>query len=364
MSFKNLNFLFFYCFTLFISGNLFSQEMEFPEDKVKYTLNIVQEECVVTILAEIDIEEGWHINAANLPLESFSIPTDLYLDKSSMFVSEDSIYEPVFEHVYDDIAKEDLYLHEGKITISRKVSIKSEKDFVIKGVFTFQTCDDNHCLPPFDGPFEFKIKGCDVESLNEIGFNPTKATQEKEETILDNIAKGEEEADNEIIADQETSEVEESSNSEDKSNKKSIVWIFIISFLSGLAALITPCVFPMVPMTVSFFTKQSQDKASGVRNAILYGISIIIIYVLLGTIITALFGASFLNSLSTNIYFNLFFFVLLIVFAVSFLGAFDINLPNTWVTKADSASSKGGFLGIFFMALPLLLYHFLVLALL
>ena len=114
----------------------------------------------------------------------------------------------------------------------------------------------------------------------------------------------------------------------------------------------------MVPMTVSFFTKQSQNKTAGVRNAILYGISIIIIYVLLGTIITAIFGASFLNSLSTNVYFNLFFFALLVTFAISFLGAFDINLPNTWVTKADSASNKGGFLGIFFMAFTLALVSF------
>ena len=114
----------------------------------------------------------------------------------------------------------------------------------------------------------------------------------------------------------------------------------------------------MIPMTVSFFTKQSQNKTAGIRNAILYGISIIIIYVLLGTIITAIFGASFLNSLSTNVYFNVFFFVLLVVFAISFLGAFDINLPNTWVTKADSASNKGGFLGIFFMAFTLALVSF------
>ena len=195
-----------------------------------------------------------------------------------MFVSEDTIYEPVFEHVYDDIAKEDLYLHEGKITISRKVFVKSEKDFVIKGFFTFQTCDDNHCLPPFDGPFEVNVKGCDVESLNEIGLNSSKATQDKKETILDKIVNREEKADNEIMVEQESSVLEENSNSEDKSNSKSIFLIFIISFLSGFAALITPCVFPMVPMTVSFFTKQSQDKASGVRNAILYGISIIIIY--------------------------------------------------------------------------------------
>ena len=355
MSFKNLNFIFFCCFTLLIGGNLFSQEIEFPEDKVKHSITAVQKGCEVSIIADIEIEEGWHINGANLPLESFSIPTDLYLDTSSMFVIEDTIYEPNFEHVYDDIAKEDLYLHEGKITISRKIYVSSGKDFVLKGFFTFQTCDDNHCLPPYDGPFELKIKGCDVETLNEINFNSSEVVQENSsiDLVEDDI-----EETKEVVLEQETSEVETSSNTESKSNSKSLFFIFIISFLSGLAALFTPCVFPMVPMTVSFFTKQSQDKASGIRNAILYGLSIIIIYVLLGTIITAVFGASFLNSLSTNIYFNLFFFLLLIVFAISFLGAFDINLPNTWVTKADSASSKGGFLGIFFMAFTLALVSF------
>ena len=355
MSFKNLNFIFFCCFTLLIGGNLFSQEIEFPEDKVKHSITAVQKGCEVSIIADIEIEEGWHINGANLPLESFSIPTDLYLDTSSMFVIEDTIYEPNFEHVYDDIAKEDLYLHEGRITISRKIYVSSGKDFILKGFFTFQTCDDNHCLPPYDGPFELKIKGCDVETLNEINFNSSEVVQENSSNDLveDDI-----EETKEVVLEQETSEVETSSNTESKSNSKSLFFIFIISFLSGLAALFTPCVFPMVPMTVSFFTKQSQDKASGIRNAILYGLSIIIIYVLLGTIITAVFGASFLNSLSTNIYFNLFFFLLLIVFAISFLGAFDINLPNTWVTKADSASSKGGFLGIFFMAFTLALVSF------
>ena len=344
MSFKNLNFLLFYCFALLICSNIYSQEIEFPEDKVKYTINFVQKECVVTISADIDIEEGWHINGANIPLESFSIPTDLYLDTSSMFISEDSIYEPVFEHVYDDIAKEDLYLHKGKITISRKVFIKSEKDFVLKGFFTFQTCDDSHCLPPYDGPFEIKVKGCDIQSLSDKNFNSTKSLEEKKKTFTNEIVKKKLAEKNDI--------------KESKTNSRSIFFIFIISFLSGFAALITPCVFPMIPLTVSFFTKQSKDKVSGVRNAIFYALCIIIIYVLLGTIITGLFGASFLNSLSTNIYFNLFFFVLLILFAVSFLGAFEINLPNTWINKADSASRKGGFIGIFFMAFTLALVSF------
>ena len=346
LSLKNIKFLFLSCIALIISGKLFSQDIEFPEDKVTYSINVVQKGCIVSIIADIDIEEGWHINGANLPLESFSIPTNLFLDTSSMFIIEDSIYEPEVKRIYDNIAKEDLYLHEGKIKISRKVIVNSEKDFVIKGVFTFQTCDDSHCLPPYDGPFEVKVKGCDIQNLSDKTFNSTKTLEEKKKTITNEIVKKKLAVENDI-------EIEES-----KTNSKSIFFIFIISFLSGFAALITPCVFPMIPLTVSFFTKQSKDKVSGVRNAILYALCIIIIYVLLGTIVTGLFGASFLNSLSTNIYFNLFFFLLLILFAVSFLGAFEINLPNTWINKADSASRKGGFIGIFFMAFTLALVSF------
>lgn len=346
LNLKNIKFLFLSCIALIISGKLFSQDIEFPEDKVTYSINVVQKGCIVSIIADIDIEEGWHINGANLPLESFSIPTNLFLDTSSMFIIEDSIYEPEVKRIYDNIAKEDLYLHEGKIKISRKVIVNSEKDFVIKGVFTFQTCDDSHCLPPYDGPFEVKVKGCDVQNLSDKTFNSTKTLEEKKKTITNEIVKKKLAVENDI-------EIEES-----KTNSKSIFFIFIISFLSGFAALITPCVFPMIPLTVSFFTKQSKDKVSGFRNAILYALCIIIIYVLLGTIVTGLFGASFLNSLSTNIYFNLFFFLLLILFAVSFLGAFEINLPNTWINKADSASRKGGFIGIFFMAFTLALVSF------
>jgi thiol:disulfide interchange protein DsbD len=143
-----------------------------------------------------------------------------------------------------------------------------------------------------------------------------------------------------------------------KESKKSMLLIFVISFLSGFAALLTPCVFPMIPMTVSYFTKNSKSRAAGIRNAILYGISIIAIYVILGTIVTTIFGPSALNALSTNVYFNIIFFLLLVIFAVSFLGAFEIMLPSSWQNKADKASDKGGYLGIFFMALALALVSF------
>ncbi|MFM7619536.1 MAG: protein-disulfide reductase DsbD family protein, partial [Bacteroidota bacterium] len=138
----------------------------------------------------------------------------------------------------------------------------------------------------------------------------------------------------------------------------SLWMIFLLSFLSGFAALVTPCVFPMVPMTVTFFTKRSKTRAAGIRNAIIFGVSIIVIYVLLGTVVTGVFGSSALNELATNVWFNLIFFLLLIVFAIAFLGGFEIRLPSSWLNKTDQAADKGGYVGIFFMALGLALVSF------
>lgn len=155
-----------------------------------------------------------------------------------------------------------------------------------------------------------------------------------------------------------TSVTEGTDSSEEVGNSKTIWMIFFLSFASGLAALLTPCVFPMIPMTVSFFTKQSKSKAQGIRNAIIYGISIIVIYILLGTVVTAVFGAEVLNEMSTNPTFNIVFFLILVVFAISFMGAFEIRMPSSWVNKADSKADKGGLVGIFFMALALALVSF------
>lgn len=138
----------------------------------------------------------------------------------------------------------------------------------------------------------------------------------------------------------------------------SFLIIFLTAFISGFAALLTPCVFPMIPMTVSFFLKRSKDRKKGIRNAMLYGFFIIVIYVTLGLVVTAIFGSDSLNALSTNVIFNLFFFLLLVVFAASFLGAFEIVLPSKWVNAADKGADKGGLLGIFFMAFTLALVSF------
>lgn len=149
-----------------------------------------------------------------------------------------------------------------------------------------------------------------------------------------------------------------SGNTNESEVPKSLWGIFFLSFAAGFAALLTPCVFPMIPMTVSFFTKQSKSKAQGIRNAIFYGVSIIIIYILLGSVITAIFGPAVLNEMSTNPTFNIVFFLILVIFAVSFMGAFEIRMPSKWVNSADSKADKGGIIGIFFMALALALVSF------
>lgn len=327
-------------------------QIELPEDMVSWKFSIEQDGCDAIIVAKITCVEHWHIYAANLPPEAFSLPTEIEPDQSSNYTVEGKVIEPKPDFYHDEAADEDIYQHSKSFTLKRKIKISSAKDFTLKGRFSFQTCDESHCLPPFDTNFELKVKGCGDDNAIKV-------------SVIEGAS--EEEITNEVLVEKvgnftESTETLETSVVAKKKNKDisdmSIWAIFFISFGAGFAALLTPCVFPMIPMTVSFFTKQSKTKAQGIRNATFYGACIIIIYVLLGSVITAIFGAEILNWLSTQWWFNLGFFILLVIFAVSFMGAFEITLPSSWVNSADKASDKGGIIGIFFMALVLALVSF------
>jgi len=325
-------------------------QLEFPEDKVSWSFSVEQKGDEATVIGKITMVKHWHIYGAYLPKGSFLIPTNVELTPSPNFQLVGKLIEPkpILEH--DEITKEDLLYHSNTIYLKQKIKITSDKDFTLKGKFSFQTCDDSHCLPPHEADFSVKVKGVkqEVSSAEEIKetVNPI--------VTSDNADNGE----NAKPQKEDSVKNVEVENEPKKKSNKSLITIFFLAFLSGFAALLTPCVFPMIPMTVSFFTKQSKSKAAGIRNAALYGFSIIIIYVLLGTIVTAIFGSDALNALSTNVWFNIIFFILLVVFAVSFMGAFEIRLPNSWLNKADKASDKGGLVGIFFMALALALVSF------
>jgi thiol:disulfide interchange protein DsbD len=352
-------------------------QIEYPEDKVDWKFSIEQKGCEATVVGTFTVVEHWHINATSLPEDNFGIPTTFKLVENKNYRKVGDIIEPTPIQKYDKAAGENLSYHEGKFTLRQKIKILSNDPFVLELDFGFQPCDSVKCLMPFEDRFEVKVKGCaDAGTVNnlkeDVGQDNTKDpsnSQKIEEedspdkndsaSTLNPVQEdssdlgnnGKEGRQIEAIADEVKDEAEESSSD-------SLWWIFGVSFASGFLALLTPCVFPMIPMTVSFFTKQSKTKAAGIRNAITYGLSIIIIYITLGTLITWVFGADALNAMSTNPTFNIIFFFLLAFFAISFLGAFEIQLPNSWINKADQRADRGGLIGIFFMALALALVSF------
>ena len=276
------------------------------------------------LVSKTNIEKGWHLYAQDVP-EDGPIPTTFSynLDEEVVLLG---LTKELEGHIVDDpVFLMKIKYFEEYAEFRQAIKVSNNRLSSVLGEVEFMVCDDTRCLPP---------------SYIDLEFNLNEA----------------------ILIDAQVDALDEnlSTNvSVKKQNDKKGLWsIFIIAFLSGFAALLTPCVFPMIPMTVSFFTKQSKSKALGIRNAIIYGISIVIIYVLLGSMVTAIFGADVLNALATNVWFNVVFFVLLLVFAFSFLGAFEIVLPNSWANKVDRQADRGGLIGIFFMALALAIVSF------
>jgi thiol:disulfide interchange protein DsbD len=255
------------------------------------------------------LEEHWHLYSQHID-DNGPVPTEFTFTTSVGYNLIDGVnegesleeFDPNFDMVLKYFGDEALF--------TQKIKVTSNEDFILKGNVYFMVCDEAQCLPPEEVEYTFEIKGVD-------GVTSSSNTVSKE------------------------------------------LWaLFFIAFFSGFAALLTPCVFPMIPLTVSFFTKQSKTKAKGIVNAIIYGISIIIIYVALGVGVSSIFGADSLNNMATNVYFNIGFFLLLIIFGVSFLGAFEIQLPSSWTNKSVEAEGKGGLIGIFFMAFTLALVSF------
>jgi len=326
---------------LFITSFSLHAQLELPQDKVSWKFSVEQKENEATIIAKIKVVNHWHINATKLPAGTFGLPTEFTLKKSKNFELVGGIKEPKPILKYDDIADEQLAYHEGSFTLKRKIKVLSKEDFELAGTFVFQTCNDVKCLPGHTVPFKLKIKGSNEEDTTSTAETPEDTTVSKNSTL-----------------DETPNPPNKPEKSPTKKEDRSLLTIFLLSFISGLLALFTPCVLPMVPLTVSFFTHRSKTRGEGIRKALIYSVSIILIYILLGTAVTAIFGEQALNDMSTNPWFNLFFFVLLVVFAVSFLGAFEIRLPSSWINNAELKTQGNGLLGIFFMALVLALVSF------
>lgn len=351
--------LFLLFFAVF-STNLFSQEM--PEDIVSWSFSVEQDGEDATVLCKVSIVDHWHINATKLPEGTFGFATIFDLTESNKFRKVGTVIEPTPIEKYDELADEQLSYHEGVFYLKQKIKVLSENDFELNGLFHFQTCNDVKCLRDMPVDFTVNIKGVKTKNEEQVSSLDDSSSQKSDE--VDTLDQEESQStENSLVTDVENTDKENTDNNNgaisDAEGEKSSLWgIFWLAFGSGFIALLTPCVFPMIPMTVSFFTKQSKTKSEGIRNAIIYGLSIIGIYVIFGLIVVASGSASILNEMSTNPWFNLGFFILLVFFAVSFMGAFEIRMPNSWINKADSRADKGGLIGIFFMALVLVLVSF------
>lgn len=333
------------------SLNKVQAQVDLSQDKAKWKISVERgKNCEAIIVADISIEPHWHMNAMVLPKGSFGLATEFKFvpSKEYKLIGSPTEPKPILEH--DETADEDLAYHEGKVRLKQKIKILTDKEFTLKGSYFFTTCNENGCLPPYDGKISLKINGCIDETAQ------TEELQENENVVPVKSSEGDNHKENnKTLAKQNV----KNTPAPVKEKKNQSLWlVFIGTFFSGFLALIMPCVFPMIPMTVSFFTKRSKTRAQGIRNAFIYGGSIILIHLLLGGIVVATGAGHILNELSTNVYFNIFFFLMLFLFGLSFLGAFEIQLPAKWVNSADAKADKGGVVGIFFMALVLSLASF------
>lgn len=326
----------------------------------------------IEIIFEGTIDPGWHLYSTDLPgggPTSASIHFDKLegaqtIGKLTPKGNEIKKFDPIFEM--------DLRFFENTALLVQKLKLTAPT-YSIKGYLEYGACNDENCTPPTTLDFAFTGKGPTTAPVAEKPASVTSATKEKAETNVEPIpdttatpSKDTLTAQTVLPEDNEnwwTPVIDKLSvlegNQTGGEGHNSLFYVLIAGFVGGLLALFTPCVWPIIPMTVSFFLKRSKDKKKGIRDAWTYGASIVVIYVALGLAVTLLFGASALNDLSTNAVFNIFFCLLLVVFAASFLGAFEIELPTSWSTKINSkADQTGGLLGIFLMAFTLSLVSF------
>ena len=308
----------------------------------------------ITIFFSGKMSDGWHIYSQNE--KNGPTPTTLTISSikgAKLIGTLTADQKPIkkFEEVFD---AEVMYF-EKSVIFSQKLKLTDSK-YAVEGYLEYGACNEQNCLPPTSVDFSYQ---------GEMSA-PAKATEEETATSLTSLTSDTSTASTTST----TGDTITTSNTSDAppAEETSLWTIFLLGLLGGFVAILTPCVWPIIPMTVSFFMKRGNHELGktgtgrnikGIRDAITYGISIIVIYMLLGLVVTSLFGASALNALSTNAFFNIFFFLLLLVFGISLLGAFEIVLPSSWTNAIDNkASQKTGILSIFLMAFTLVLVSF------
>jgi len=291
----------------------------------KWSFDSKQNGNEVDLIFKATIDEGWHLYDTELP-EGGPIATTFFYEDSTLFEFVGEIKkEPEAEPHFDQGFQMNVAYFSNEATLTQKIKLKNNDPIEINGYVMFMSCDDETCTPPEEVEFSF--------SFNQTSKNQ-QSENESEQTLVTDSGVG--------------------------SASGQSLWLFIlISALAGFAAILTPCVFPMIPMTVSFFMRGSDNRGRAIRNGFFFGFSIVLIFTLLGALFSfGLFGPNVGSILSTHWIPNLLFFLLFLIFAISFFGAFEIVLPNSLVNKTDAKADKGGLVGAFFMALTTVIVSF------
>ena len=333
----------------------------------------------VELTANVTIESGWHMYGLVIP-DGIPYPTEITIDeiKGAEAIGKLEAVDSKLIEGFDPIFEKNIGYYENKAKFIQRIKIVDKSTFVLNGDFRAQACNDESCTPPLPVSYSFTAKDIPASVVvPTVASNVLAATNDKKEDIAKNDVTTEpkidaddaevvtpvQEAKESVVGDLWKPVIKEIQNfgvAGGIDDSTSLIWMFIFGMGGGLLALLTPCVWPLIPMTVSFFLKRNKkNKAKALKDALTYGLGIIVIYVGLGLIVTALFGASALNDLSTNAIFNIAFGLLLIFFAASFFGAFEIVLPASWANKIDSkAESTTGIISIFSMASTLAIVSF------
>ena len=334
---------------LILSLNSFSQVL----NPVKWTYSVKQiNENSAELILTAKIDKGWHLYSQNME-EGGPIVTNFIFDKNKNYELVGKTSEPKPESEYDDMFKMTVKYFNTQAVFKQKINILSKKDFVVKGNFEYMVCNDGSCIPFSENNFEFKVKG-----------NPNAEISDQTEIQKINPQDSSSSQPVEIKKDDSTNLSKDSINSTIVSDKniqtkdKSWVTIFLIAFLAGILTLITPCVFPMIPMTISFFMKGNKNRSNGLKQAYFFGFSIVMIFAVLGLILTLLLGKDAMYIISTHWIPNILFFVIFIIFALSFFGMFELTLPSSLINKSDQNADKGGYIGTFFVAFTTVLVSF------
>ena len=338
--------------TLF-SATFNSNAQDNWEDKISWSFKLEKiDDTHATIVGTAKLVEGWHVFSVNHDPNKADLtgyPTKFIFGKSKDYKLVGKLQDGIKAHSVVDELGTSLYFEKTAV-FKQQIEVLTDKAFEVTFDYSFQICDENGCKFPPDQTA--KVKGS--------GFKPS-AEAIAEGATIDTAAEATSSNDNGSTDTKVQDKQEEVFPADSKQDKVDVnLWIiFFTGFAFGFAALFTPCVFPMIPMTVTFFTKQSGSRRKGIINALFYGFSIIVIYVTVGILVTVLTGSSAtVYEFSTSAFLNLIFFAIFILFAFSFLGAFEIKMPSSWVNKADAKADKGGFVGIFFMAFTLVLVSF------